>query len=73
MDWKIRHGSLDDRFPHIFPVVPGWEAAGVVEQVGPAVTGVAVGDEVFAYCRKHFVGEGTYAEYLSVPEDFASR
>ena len=73
VDWKIRQGSLEGRFPHIFPVVPGWEAAGVVEQVGPAVTGVAVGDEVFAYCRKHFVGEGTYAEYVSVPEDFVSR
>jgi NADPH:quinone reductase-like Zn-dependent oxidoreductase len=73
VDWKIREGSLESRFPHIFPVVPGWEAAGVVEEVGPAVTGLARGDEVFAYCRKHFVGEGTYAEYVSVPEDFVSR
>ena len=73
VDWKIREGSQEGRFPHIFPVVPGWEAAGVVEEVGPAVTGVAVGEEVFACCRKHFVGEGTYADYVSVPEDFVAR
>ena len=30
------------------PWVPGWDAAGVVESVGSAVDGVAVGDEVMA-------------------------
>jgi len=44
----------------------------VVEAAGPAVTRFAPGDEVFAYCRKHFVGEGTYGEYVSVPEDFVA-
>ncbi len=73
VDWKVREGKLEGRFPHVFPVVLGWDAAGVVEEVGPAVTRFASGDEVFAYCRKHFVGEGTYAEYVSVPEDFVAR
>ena len=67
VDWKIREGRLEPRFPHVFPVVPGWDAAGVVEEVGPAVVEVAPGDEVFAYCGKPFVGEGTYAEFVSVP------
>ena len=67
VDWKLREGRLEPRFPHVFPVVPGWDAAGVVEEVGPAVVEFAPGDEVFAYCRKPFVGEGTYAEYVSVP------
>ena len=73
VDWKMREGRLDGRFPHVFPVVPGWDAAGVVEQVGPGVSEVAAGDEVFAYCRKHFVGEGTYAELVSVPVTFVAR
>jgi len=73
VDWKVREGKLEGRFPHVFPVVLGWDAAGVVEEVGPAVTRFGPGDEVFAYSRKHFVGEGTYAEYVSVPEDFAAR
>jgi NADPH:quinone reductase-like Zn-dependent oxidoreductase len=68
VDWKIREGRLEPAWPHVFPVVPGWEVAGTVERVGPAVTTVAPGDEVFAYCRKHFVGEGAYAELVSVAE-----
>ena len=72
VDHKLREGYLEGAFPHVFPVVPGWDAAGTVESVGPAVTRFAPGDEVFAYCRKHFVGEGTYAEYVAVPEDFVA-
>jgi NADPH2:quinone reductase len=73
VDWKIREGRLDAAWPHVFPVVPGWDAAGTVERVGPAVTTVAAGDEVFAYCRKHFIGEGSYAELVSVPETSVTR
>ena len=39
-------------------------------RTGAAVRSVNVGDEVMAYCRKHFIGEGTYAELVSVPEEF---
>lgn len=73
VDWKIREGRSEPRFPVVFPVVPGWDAAGVVAEVGPAVTEFAPGDEVFAYCRKHFLGEGTYAEHVSVPEASVAR
>jgi NADPH:quinone reductase-like Zn-dependent oxidoreductase len=72
VDWKLREGRLEARFPHVFPVVPGWDAAGVVEEVGPGVVEVQPGDEVIAYCRKHFVGEGTYAEFVTVPVDFVA-
>lgn len=73
VDWKLREGRLEPRFPHVFPVVLGWDAAGVVEEIGPGVVEVAPGDEVIAYCRKHFVGEGTYAEFVSVPATFVAR
>jgi NADPH:quinone reductase-like Zn-dependent oxidoreductase len=73
VDWKLREGRLEPRFPVSFPVVPGWDAAGVVAEVGPAVTEFAPGDEVYAYCRKHFIGEGTYAEYVSVPDAYVAR
>ena len=46
VDWKIREGYLAGAFPSHFPLVPGWDAAGVVVAVGPAVAGFAVGDEV---------------------------
>jgi NADPH2:quinone reductase len=73
VDWKLREGRLHPAFPHFFPLVPGWDAAGVVEAVGPGVVEVAPGEEVFAYCRKHFVGEGTYAEYVTVPVTYVAR
>jgi NADPH:quinone reductase-like Zn-dependent oxidoreductase len=73
VDWKIREGLSEPRFPVVFPVVPGWDAAGVVAEVGAAVTEFAPGDEVYAYCRKHFLGEGTYAEYVSVPDASVAR
>jgi NADPH:quinone reductase-like Zn-dependent oxidoreductase len=68
VDYKIREGYLAGAFPYVFPLVMGWDASGVVEAVGPAVTTVSVGDEVYAYCRKDFIGDGTYAEMVSVPE-----
>jgi NADPH:quinone reductase-like Zn-dependent oxidoreductase len=67
VDYKIREGLLRDRLPHQFPVVLGWDAAGVVAKLGRGVKGVACGDEVVAYCRKPTVQWGTYAEYVAVP------
>ncbi len=69
VDWKIRQGYLSTRFEHIFPVVPGWDLAGVVEQVGPAVVGLAAGDRVVGYARMDVVEHGTYAERVAVPAD----
>jgi NADPH:quinone reductase-like Zn-dependent oxidoreductase len=66
VDAAIRAGRLADRFPCFFPLVPGWDVAGVVERTGPAVRGFAPGDEVIAYCRKDFIQEGTYAELVAV-------
>jgi len=68
VDYKVRQGNLTGRIPHAFPLIPGWDAAGVVEQVGPAVTGFAPGDEVYAYCRKDIVRDGTYAELVAMRE-----
>ena len=56
--------------PFHFPVILGWDAAGVVEQVGAAVTWFRPGDEVYGYFRRHHLQYGTYAEYATVPEGF---
>ncbi|WP_238455368.1 alcohol dehydrogenase catalytic domain-containing protein [Micromonospora sp. ATA51] len=68
VDWKVREGHLAGAMPMHFPLVPGWDAAGVVAAVGPAVAGFAVGDEVVGYVRRDDVQYGTYAELVPAPE-----
>jgi NADPH:quinone reductase-like Zn-dependent oxidoreductase len=46
-DWKVRSGAMASMMSLTFPVVPGIDAAGVVDRVGTGTTGFAVGDEVF--------------------------
>lgn len=48
-DWKRRAGLYRDFEPLTFPSGVGVEASGVVDEVGPGVTGVSVGDAVFGY------------------------
>jgi NADPH2:quinone reductase len=66
VDWKIREGMLAGMFPHEFPVILGWDAAGTVKGTGKNVTGFRIGDRVYAYCRKPKVGFGTYAEFVAM-------
>src|SRR5919206_2500389 len=70
VDWKTREGRQAERFPYHFPVILGWDAAGVVEKVGAAVTWFRPGDEVYGYCRRHNLQYGTFAEYTTVPEGY---
>ncbi|RJN32169.1 NADP-dependent oxidoreductase [Nesterenkonia natronophila] len=67
VDWKLMSGALDPMMDTFFPVIPGWDVYGVVEEVGPDVPEFSAGDRVASYARKDFVQGGTYAEYVSVP------
>ena len=42
-DWKKRQGLMDQQLPQTL----GYEAAGVIDEIGDDVSGVAVGDRVF--------------------------
>ncbi len=66
-DWKVADGELGDKMEHRFPLILGFDAAGVVEGVGSDVTDLAAGDEVYGYLSKLVIGEGTYADYVSAP------
>jgi len=47
--------------------VPGYEYAGVVEELGAEATGFSVGDRVFGTTSG--LAQGSYAEYIAVPAD----
>lgn len=67
VDWKVMAGGLDPIYDSLFPIVPGWDVAGVVEQLGADVPGFQVGDEVLAYDRTAWIHHGTFAELVPVP------
>ncbi len=46
-----------------FPLIPGWEGAGVITALGPGVRKFKVGDEVFYFDY----GKGAWAESVAVP------
>jgi NADPH:quinone reductase-like Zn-dependent oxidoreductase len=74
VDWKVREGYLKGSYPCHFPIVTGWDLAGVVEAIGPAVvTGVRVGDEVWGYVRRDDIAFGTSAELVPAPERTVAR
>jgi NADPH:quinone reductase-like Zn-dependent oxidoreductase len=56
-DWKLRKGLMQAFMPLALPVTPGVDLTGVVEAVGPGVTGFQPGQAVFGG------GSATYAEY----------
>ncbi|HEX2411759.1 MAG TPA: NADP-dependent oxidoreductase [Solirubrobacteraceae bacterium] len=70
VDTKVRGGYMAKALPYHFPVILGWDVAGVVEEVGPAVTWFKPGDEVYGYVRRHHLQYGTYAEFTTAPEGF---
>lgn len=69
VDHEIREGLLADRIPHAFPLIPGWDAAGVVEGLGQAADRFRKGDRAWTFARKAVVQWGCYAEFVSVPQD----
>jgi NADPH:quinone reductase-like Zn-dependent oxidoreductase len=73
VDWKVVAGYLQGAFPHHLPLIPGWDVAGEVAAVGPAVTEFAPGDRVLAYARKDHVQHGTFAERVAVPVRAAAK
>ncbi|MFJ5232397.1 NADP-dependent oxidoreductase [Kitasatospora sp. NPDC088391] len=67
VDRKIREGLLDGVVDTHFPLIMGFDLAGTVRAVGPAVTEYAPGDEVIGYVRKDVLQHGTYAELVAAP------
>lgn len=63
-DWRRRTGGFPTDKP--FPLIPGWDIAGVVEAVGPETTAFQEGDAVYGMIRFPQPGSA-YAEYATAP------
>ena len=57
IDWKILTGALSGGQPLSDTGYLGYDAAGMVDEVGDGITGVSAGDEVFG------LGQNTQAQY----------
>jgi NADPH:quinone reductase-like Zn-dependent oxidoreductase len=66
LDWKLRSGLMASGAELEAPAGLGFDASGVVDEVGEGVSGVAVGDEVFG------LGSGTAAE-LALLDSWATK
>jgi len=66
IDRRLRAGELQDFFAREFPVIPGWDVAGRIADLGAGVTGLAVGDEVVGLAFTWKLHAGTYAEYVAI-------
>ncbi|MDT7797825.1 MAG: hypothetical protein QOI78_1258, partial [Actinomycetota bacterium] len=65
-DLGVQSGALAGMLESYFPVVPGWDVAGVVERAGPAAAEFAPGDAVIGYVRGEVEHRnGAYAELVA--------
>lgn len=71
IDWKLREGYLQENLPFEFPIILGWDAAGIIKNVGTNVTNFQIGDRVFA--RPETTAGGTYAEFTAIDENLLAK
>jgi NADPH:quinone reductase-like Zn-dependent oxidoreductase len=67
VDTMFREGYLDSGAR---PLIMGSDFSGVVAALGDGVDDLAVGDEVYGY---KLLGNGTYAEYMTIRAGWAAR
>ncbi len=64
-DVKLRQGMFDSVAPLKFPQVLGYDVAGIIDGIGDNVSGLFMGERVFAMLD--MLQRGAYAEYVLVP------
>lgn len=67
IDLLIRNGEFKLFLPLKPPFLLGRDVAGIVIKTGSKVSRFKVGDEVYSSSGNHHIG--TYAEYISIPEN----
>jgi NADPH:quinone reductase len=67
-DEKVRAGAVQGRLPYEFPLILGFDLAGTVVRVPAGSSRFRPGEAVFGEVFKPVLRDGTYAEYVTVPE-----
>jgi NADPH:quinone reductase-like Zn-dependent oxidoreductase len=67
VDTMFREGYIDSG---VRPLIMGSDFSGVVERLGQGVDDLAVGDDIYGY---KLLGNGTYAEFMTIPADWVAR
>jgi NADPH:quinone reductase len=65
-DWKSRRGSRPGESLTFAEIVPNQDGAGVVDKVGPGVSGLDVGDRVWLTLAAHQLASGGTAQEFTV-------
>jgi NADPH:quinone reductase len=65
-DIAVANSYLKGMMEHRFPVVLGKDFAGTIDALGPGVSDYEVGDRVFGAVTKPYLGDGSFAEYVTV-------
>jgi NADPH:quinone reductase-like Zn-dependent oxidoreductase len=71
-DGKVRSGAMESAFRTRLPGSPGLEAAGLVDQVGPDVAGVAPGDRVTGWTSRGAAELALLKLWAPVPDGLAA-
>jgi NADPH2:quinone reductase len=66
IDRRLRSGELQEFFTRTWPIVPGWDVAGRIVEVGSGVEGWKKGDDIVGLAFTWTLHHGTYAEYVPV-------
>ena len=70
VDRLVSSGFFRTMQEYRFPAIFGRDLAGVVEDVGSDVTRFTPGQHVWGFVKREYIGDGTFAELIAVPESF---
>lgn len=67
-DWKRREGKYRAFEEILFPAGVGVEGAGIIDQIGPGVTDVTIGDSVFGFGRNMLAEQAILTHWARKPD-----